>query len=70
MCSSWYGRRQLVHGSTGTYSESGIPDNRGDAEEGMYIGSTKSFRRNAEIVCASHLVITPLDHSSVSNLLA
>ena len=63
VCSSWYGRRQLVHGSNGTYSKSCIPDNRGDAEEGMYIRSTKSFRRNAEIVCVSHLVIIPLDHS-------
>ena len=54
MCSSWYGRRQLVHGSTGTYSKSGIPDNRGDAEEDVYIGSMKSCRRNAEIVRVLH----------------
>ena len=54
MCSSWYGRRQLVHGSIEIYSKSGIPDNRGDAEEGVYIGSMKSCRRNAEIVRVSH----------------
>ena len=54
VCSSWYGRRQLVHGSIEIYSKSGIPDNRGDAEEGVYIASMKSCRRNAEIVRVSH----------------